>query len=161
MRLIHAIEHSARMVAEAATFKISMAAVGAGIAYLFPTEAIRESLFGAGFLLVVDSVTGIWASLVTGKPIESKRAVRVISKIVGYAAAAATVSVAFKLLPPLADFREQAINAVVWLVIATEAISILENVNTMGVRLPKWLHAALKGHLAEIRKAPTTDKTDA
>lgn len=152
MRMHDITNSTVRMFADASITKSIAGIFGAVVAYVFPTAAIQDAAIGAAVLLVIDSITGIWASVVNDRPLESRRFARILSKLIGYSASAIAVSIAFRLLPPLTEFRESAVTAIFWIVIATESISILENVDAMGVRLPKWLSAMLRGELSDLRK---------
>jgi len=150
-----------RLVADATPLKATVAVFGALFSYVLPTNTMRESAMIAVVLIGIDTITGILASIMTGKPLQSKKAVRIIGKVVAYTAAAAAVSLAFKTLTPLSTMREEAITGIIWAVIATETLSVLENAEAMGLPLPGRVVALLKGHLRDYRSAKPKDKLGA
>jgi phage-related holin len=146
-------------LADSPALKAVAAALGGALGYIFPTSAVLETATIAAILIVVDTITGLWASLVTGKPIESRKASRMLTKLVGYCIAVATVSLTVRSLPSLGHWQVGACTGILAIVIATEAVSIIENLERIGVKLPRKLVKALKGELKRLNDAevePTT-----
>jgi len=127
-------------------WQFCVATAAATMAWVFPTTSLIESFYGAFALIVFDTLTGVIAAAKEGKAISSKGFGRVIAKLCGYASAVAAVSIATKFLPGLAPAREAAINAVLVTVIATEALSVLENAHRINPEfgIPQWLAKWLK-----------------
>lgn len=133
--------------------KALFGAIGAGVAYILPSAAVRDTAIAAAFMVALDTVTGIASSLRKGKPLSSARFSRVLSKLIAYGSVVAVVSVCGKFLPGLSDFRIPGITAALYLILATEGISVLENANSLGVALPKGLVKWLKGKLEDEANA--------
>jgi len=110
-------------------WQFCVATAAATMAWVFPTTSLIESFYGAFALIVFDTLTGVIAAAKEGKAISSK----------GF-------GLATKFLPGLAPAREAAINAVLVTVIATEALSVLENAHRINPEfgVPQWLAKWLK-----------------
>lgn len=102
----------------------------------------------AAFVLVaLDTFTGFWASLVSGRRISSARFSRVLTKLLGYGSVVVVCSVASH-VPGVEGLQGVAVSGVLAFVTLTEGISILENVGRMGVKAPPFLLAWLRKRLA-------------
>lgn len=139
----------AQMLTDHAWFKAASAAMGGWLAYILPTEAVRASCGACAILIAIDTITGIAASIRSGHPLSSAKFSRVLSKLIAYGSVVAVVSICGRYLPGLADFRVPAITAALYLILATEGISVLENASKLDVKLPKGLVKWLKGKLQE------------
>ena len=68
--------------------KIHAAQIGAGIGWIFammyPQEALRNAVVFAGTMVVIDCITGLFASYWTGVPITSRKLIRSAFKAVVY-----------------------------------------------------------------------------
>ena len=111
--------------------------------YLLPTSATQQMVMAAAGLIILDTLTGVMASAYTGKAITSAKFSRVVVKLVGYAIAVTVVGLAANTIPGGKSAHEFLSNMLVVFIVCTEAISILENLDKMGVNLPKgvvkWL----------------------
>lgn len=127
------------------------ATAAAAMAWVFPSAGLVESFYGAFALIAFDTLTGVLAAAKEGRAISSKGFGRVIAKLCGYASAVATVSIATKFLPGLTAAREAAINAVLVTIIATEALSVLENAHRINPQygVPQWLAKWLRDRVNE------------
>lgn len=132
----------------------TLAGLGAGaVAYLVPTEAAQSLYIGAGLLILLDTVTGLWASYLTGKAIKSAKMARLGTKVIGYGSVVIVAAVATNAHPSFAGMREIAVCSVLGFVLATEGLSVLENVSKMGLKVPKRLREALRGARDESQEA--------
>jgi phage-related holin len=129
----------------------TLAGIGTGIAaYLVPSDTAQALYIGAGLLLALDTVTGIWASVLTKKPIKSAKLARLGTKFVGYGSVVIVSAVATNALPAAKGMQEIAVCSVLGFVLATEGLSVLENVAKMGLPVPKRIKDALRGAKDEV-----------
>lgn len=127
--------------------KASAMYLGALVAWVLPSQAVRDTTIACVSLIALDTMTGVVAGIKAGHPLSSAKFSRVLSKAVAYSSVVAVVSICGKYLPGMSDFRIPGITAVLYLILATEGISVLENVSKLGVKLPKGLVKWLKGKL--------------
>jgi toxin secretion/phage lysis holin len=113
--------------------------------YLLPTDAAKGMAIGAAVFIALDTVTGVWAAIVKKKAFTSQRFARIGSKLIGYSAVVIVCAVATNALPAARGMQETAICGVIGFVLATEGLSILENVAKMGLPVPQRLKDILKG----------------
>jgi phage-related holin len=97
------------------------------LAFISP---VKEAIFAVYFLITVDFITGIWASIKKKQPITSSAMSRTIGKILIYST---TIIVAFVVHKYLMSGFEFPIETMVSGFIAlTETKSIFENINRIG-----------------------------
>ncbi|MBN9503834.1 MAG: hypothetical protein BGO01_08845 [Armatimonadetes bacterium 55-13] len=127
--------------------------VAAGLAglldYLLPEHGSRDLALAAAALILLDTATGFWAALVSGKRVSSAKFSRVLTKLLGYGSVVVVCGVASHAVPGAAGFQPVAISGVLGFVVLTEGISILENVGRMGVKAPPFLMDWLRKRLKE------------
>ncbi|MBN9503640.1 MAG: hypothetical protein BGO01_20655 [Armatimonadetes bacterium 55-13] len=111
--------------------------------------ASRDIAYTAAVLILLDTATGVWAGIVSGKQITSARFSRVLTKFFGYGAVVYVCSAATKTLAGTGQLQSTAISGVLGFVVLTEGISILENVGKMGVKAPPFLKQWLKARLKD------------
>lgn len=128
-----------------------MVAIGG---YLFPTEVLRQAAVAAFICVCLDAATGVTAAVVEKKPRTSQSAVRTIIKLFAYLSVCAVASVTERTL--LAGSGMSIIMGVLWLIIATEGLSILENVERIGQGRFKHLRSLLGKVLADDEKQQET-----
>jgi len=82
--------------------KIATMAVEIGFFLTVFFTNIQESLFALGFLIMIDTFTGVWASIKKNgiKSITSRRAGRIIAKVILYPLAIIVAKVAENFLAP-------------------------------------------------------------
>ena len=122
---------------------------GVGLAVLdalLPAPGNRPAAIAAIALVIIDMITGIAASARSGKAIESSKAGRTLSKLMAYAAVVA-VAGSSTYIVGLTGLQAPLVTLVLGVVIATESLSILENVAALGVTLPTPLKRILRGYL--------------
>lgn len=146
----------AKLWADSFPAKAIGAFFGGMVGYLFPSPAAYAAACGAAALICVDTVTGFWAAIVTGKKVSSAKFVRVITKIIGYGSCVIVAAVATK-STGTDHIQGALVTGVGVFVIATEGISILENVAKMGLEPPTWLLNFLR---ARKKDNPTQSKED-
>lgn len=129
-----------------------VALIGAIAAYIFPTEGLIVEFAATAALIGIDTITGIIASITEQKPVTSNGFVRVLGKLIGYASVVCVVSILFRYIPGLTDWRIPAITAVMVLVMMTEGISIIENAKRLGIRVPNWIGETIQHHFDPDQK---------
>jgi len=98
---------------------------------------VAEILLFTGFVLVMDTFTGIWAAKSRGERIHSSKMKRVLSKLLLYPAIIIIASWAEKILPAIPFIDGAAV-----ILIAVEGKSILENASDiLGYDLLKVIKA--------------------
>ena len=98
---------------------------------------VAEILLFTGFVLVMDTFTGIWAAKKRGERIHSSKMKRVLSKLLLYPAIIIIASWAEKILPAIPFIDGAAV-----ILIAVEGKSILENASDiLGYDLLKVIKA--------------------
>ena len=133
-------------------FKVLAAVLGVLIGYLFDQEAETSAVLGVGILVVCDTITGIMVAFKKKKARSSYAFGRILTKSFGYLAVSAVGAVCEKTV-----FKSNGVPIVVpilYLILATEGISILENVQKLG--LGKF--GALRRILGEVVEADQDDK---
>lgn len=142
---IHAYNAVATMVASSAPLKWATAALGAVVAYVLPTGALVDMAIASGVFIALDTLTGMMASKEEGEPISSAKFSRLLTKLIGYSVVVIVASLAARNIPGFGELAPAATGAVLTLTITTEGISILENLDRMGVKFPRFISDALKG----------------
>ncbi|MEQ1761602.1 MAG: phage holin family protein [Pyrinomonadaceae bacterium] len=110
--------------------KVAIVAFGMASTYLFDSPSEIQNALGAGLLVLVDTITGIMVAVKKRKPRSSAKLSRVLTKLFGYLSVVAVAAVCSKAVPGL---TLPIVDAVLWLVIATEGLSILENADALGL----------------------------
>ena len=124
------------------------AALASAVTYFLP-GASYDLAIGAYVLICLDTMTGFWASVVTGHKITSARLSRVLTKLFGYGSVVVVCSVAAHSVPGAEPLHAIAVSGVCGWIILTEGVSILENVGKMGVTAPPFLLGWLRKRLAD------------
>lgn len=101
--------------------------------------ALSYSLASLAVFIGLDWLTGIRASRYEGKPIESAKLGRTSDKLIGYAIGIVVVGLLCREIEPIKSSGSMLVTALVWYFMAVEAWSILENLDRMRVRLPRWM----------------------
>lgn len=122
--------------------------------YVFGSAALAQAAVGCLVLIILDTCTGFYAAIVTKQDITSARLSRVLVKVLSYGSVAVVVAILTRHMPGLNDLHEACMGLVVAVVMATEALSVLENVERMGLKGFGWLSRMLKGRLREIERTP-------
>lgn len=133
---------------------MKMLTVGIGLAvhYLFDQPSELDAAVGAGALVVADTITGFLAAWRQGHERTSYRLSRVITKTFGYLSVVLIGAVAEKTFGKSLP----TVQAILWLIIATEGYSILENVEKMGLGRFK----ALRSILGKVMETETPKAAD-
>jgi phage-related holin len=121
--------------------------------YLLPTSATQQMVMAAAILIMLDTFTGVMASESTGKAITSAKFGRVIVKFIGYAIAVSVVGLAANTVPGGKPAHEFLTSTLIAFIICTEGISIFENLDRMGVPLPKSIVKWLRGRKKDFDNA--------
>ena len=110
--------------------------------WLFPAPNTHPGMAVALALLLLDTLTGAVAAVVTGHGLSSRRFGRVIIKFFGY-----SILIMVAHLVPVAlwkDAEAVSVTIALGLIVTTEATSVLENLRKMGVPIPLQIIALLK-----------------
>lgn len=143
---------STAQVVSPAGWKWAVAAAAGLLAELHPVEAVRTAVITAVMLLLVDTVTGIYAAIVTGKALSSAKFGRVIAKAFVYMVFPSVISYGFTAIG-LAGLASPGATAVATLAVCTEMISITENIERAGImKVPGWVKRLLNDRIDDIKE---------
>lgn len=124
--------------------KLGMKMLAWVLAFLTPIKGV---LAAVGFLIVADTLTGVWSALKQGKKIESAKLRRSVTKSAAYLLAIITGFVAQK---HLLEDAIPIVTVVAGLIGATETLSIYENLSQIsGVPLADKVKGLLQPPKAE------------
>lgn len=149
MRQIHLLPKFFSLGLEDHTFvKVITGLATALLNFLLPTSVLINMTVIAAVFVLLDTLSGIIAATVQGEPITSKRFGHVVVKYIGYAIGVAVVGLAARGLPGASSAHEFLQTLLLGSIMATEALSIAENLHRMGVPLPpgfvRWLNGRKK-----------------
>lgn len=139
------VHNVARIVAEQPMQKAAIATVVAFVTYFLPGVNSRELFIWAMSFIVLDTVTGVWASYKTGIPIESMRFARLIEKTKAYLVLVIVAAGAGRLADMSNNSGDLVVSFGLGFVMATEGLSILENLNRIGIARVPALERIFKG----------------
>jgi phage-related holin len=140
----HILESIYTMVAVAPVLKWGSAAIAAIGAYFLPTESLQQLAMSAFGAVLLDTVTGVIAARSSKDPITSAKLSRLMSKLIGYSSAVILCTIVPHNLPGMDGLAGGASTAVLTMVLVTEALSVIENLDRMGVKFPAFIRDALK-----------------
>ena len=135
---------------DASWLKLMTGVVTALINYVLPTSQAQQMTTAAAILIILDTITGVIGSISSGTHITSARFGRVIIKLIGYSIAVVVVGIAANTLPGAKPAHEFLMMILVGSIIITECISIAENLDKMGVPIPKPIVKWLKGRKKDL-----------
>jgi phage-related holin len=141
----------ARMFGDSALFKFVVAAALTSAEYLFGTDVTRNAAIAAAGLMCLDTVTGMVAAWFTGQGFQSGKFSRVLTKIVSYGSAVIVAAVATHHLPGLSAFHDMSVTTVVSLILCTEALSIMENIDKLGFKSFGFIRVFLAGKIKALQ----------
>lgn len=121
------------------------------IEYLLPQQINRDMVIALGMMIIIDLITGISAAWQSNKKITSIAFSRTLTKFVGYGAVLCVTALLVKNFSMFSDMTQATLTSVLTLMMLTEAVSVLENVNAMGIKLPFGLSERLKSKLQDMR----------
>lgn len=125
--------------------------------YIYPTKGLQDAAIAAGVLVVFDTITGLMAAAIQKKPRTSKAFSRVIAKTFAYLSVSAVATVVEKTI--FTNSQLSISMTVLWLVIATEGLSILENVEAISGGKFSVLKKLL-GKVIDNAEAPTENAAE-
>lgn len=128
----------------------------AGATYVFPTKDLQDTAVAAAVLVVLDTLTGITAAFVEKKPRTSAAFGRVLAKAFAYLSVCAVAAVVEKTI--LKGSGLSISMGAIWLVIATEGISVIENVERISGGRFRLLRAILGKVLDDDKEAAKQEK---
>lgn len=114
--------------------KATLSAVGVTAGFLFGV-AFYQLIWIVIVLVVIDSITGVWAARESGEVVSSRRFVTTVPKLLRYL----IFIVAGHLLQTSIPFNLYIENIVVVFLATTEFISIAENLGKAGMPIPNKL----------------------
>lgn len=155
MRDLHLIPaYIAKALTDYPALKWGGVVVAVASEYLFGTEVVRNMGVAAFGLMFLDTITGFAAAFSTGQPISSGKLSRILVKFIAYGSAIIVAAVTTRHMPGLDSAHAPVVTAVLAIVIATEALSILENIGKMGFKRLEWLTKMLEGKLRQLEEDP-------
>lgn len=111
-----------------------VAAIGGVIVQYFLPDAAQRELFCWSFgFVVLDTITGVFASVKTGRAIESARFRRMIAKIGGYLVLVFLGAAVARFIALPGNLDDFSVSAVLSMIMATEGLSIIENLHRLGL----------------------------
>lgn len=144
-----------KLFADVAEVKFPIALLGGAVAYFLPTEAQQGAAIGAAHLIALDTLTGVVAARMTGKAITSAKLGRALVKLLAYSSVLSVVAICVKHIPGAGIAQAPTVTGVLSLILATEGISVLENVRAMGISLPFGLEGWLAGRIPQKEQEKT------
>lgn len=132
-----------KLVADMPAAKAVAAVIGGAIAYCLPDQGARDTATAAVVLILLDTLTGVVAARSSGQAISSARLSRALVKLLGYGSVLIVAAICARMVPGATGLSGASVGAVLGLVVATEALSVLENVHRMGLKVPFGLEKFL------------------
>jgi phage-related holin len=126
--------------------KICSVAAGAAWGYIAQSDAEQSAIVGLAVLVLVDMLTGIMASMKTGKKLSSRRMSDTGVKLLGYLAILTAAASIRKIVGHPAGAAIMTASVIPFAL--TEASSIIENAHRMGIKATGGF-AKLIAHLAQ------------
>jgi phage-related holin len=161
----------ARVVFDATTVKTIGALAIAALGYMFPAQTTQSAWFACSCLLVLDTITGVAAAVRTNQRITSAKFSRFLVKFLAYSAVVAVVAFATHAIPGTLEIQGFLTSGAIAGIAITEGISVLENVELLGVIVPfgidRWLReradhglpSKLKQNEYPTDRPPSNDNT--
>jgi phage-related holin len=131
--------------------KAAIIVLAAVATYIFPNAKLQETAIATGALVFLDTTTGIAVAVKKGIQRSSTAFSRVLAKTFCYLAVCAVAAIVEKTI--LNDSGISITMSVLWLIIATEGISILENVEAISGGKFRLLKAILGKVITDDDKA--------
>lgn len=138
--------------AQGIVWKGILAGLASIVAWMFPTDIQTNAAIGCLALVVLDYLTGIIASIRTGKPISSRRMRESILKPLTYTILLLATAVLSNLFEVGRRLDGAAMTATLMFIAATEAKSLIENLIKAGVKVPQKLKTVFEGVTGEDSK---------
>lgn len=145
------LNYAEKLVSESLIAKLGIATIAGIVEYLLPQQINREMIVAVGLLILLDLITGITLALQNKRLITSKAFSQTLVKCIGYGAVIGMTALLVKNISMFDDISQPTLTSVLTLILLTEALSVLENVNAMGIKLPFGLNKRLKRKLSELR----------
>ncbi|UOF77579.1 holin family [Caudoviricetes sp.] len=139
----------------AGVLKVASGVFGAVLGYLFDQPAELSAVTGVGILLVADLITGVMAAVKKKTAVTSIALSRTLTKVFGYCSVLAVAGVVERTI--FETIRAPIMVGCLWVMIATEGLSILENVRKCGVRGFGFLENILDGVRDHAKTANPAD----
>lgn len=114
-------------------YKGFVTCVGGAVAWLLPAEWDKKAVLAVIVLMVLDFVTGITAAWVKGHKLQSVKAKKWVGRFVGYGVAIMLAALLPRLLHDMQRWQEILVAMVCGPMVATELISIVENLEKLNV----------------------------
>ncbi|RYG40973.1 hypothetical protein EON79_21630 [bacterium] len=133
--------------------KVLAAVFGAIVGYLFPEESMRVAALATFGMIVLDMITGIAASAVSGHAISSAKFSRTLTKMLAFGSLIIVAAVVPKHVIGAGIAAGISVNLVLSVILLNESISIAENAEKMGYGFPwmrKWLKERVRITAASV-----------
>src|SRR5690606_10180827 len=131
---------------------------GALAGYFLPSEDLKKLAIITFATVLFDTVTGMIAAGREGEPIQSRKFSRVDAKLLAYPIAVMMATMIVDVIPGASQLYPAAAAAALALIFATEALSVIENLDRIGVPMPQFVRDAISKFRDE--KQPKETKTD-
>lgn len=147
--------------------KLAVAIGGAIAGYILDGPGKTDAAIGAGIVVTLDTITGYMAAVIRKRRRSSYALSRVVSKTAGYMSVVVLAAVMEKVFPGGGAFSLSfgetnialsPVGGVLWLIIAVEGYSILENVEKMGLGRFKFLRRILGKVIDQAEEDENDDK---
>jgi phage-related holin len=142
----------AKAFTDGAFWKWMVATIAVILDWVFGPGIARDTAVGAGLMLVLDTITGGVAARYRKEPFESGKASRILVKGIAYGASLIVAATVPRCLPGLAAWHDESVTACASIILLTEALSVLENINKMGFKRMGWLKTFLMGRMKELQQ---------
>ncbi len=137
--------------------KAVVAVLAAFAAWVFPSEALRTTALMAAVMILLDTLSGLMAAWNRKVPIQSAKMRRLLIKVTGYSVFLVVVTIVARAVVVGAEdtlaAQKYAVTATLGWIIATEAVSILENLAAADLPMPpqvkRWLKERVGGRQIE------------
>lgn len=156
--LFSTIDALASLLNGGAVIKWVATMLGALAGYFLPSEDLRKLAICTFAMVIFDTISGMLAAGREGDPIQSRKFGRVIAKLIAYPIAVMTATMVVDVIPGAGQLYPVAAAAALALIFATEALSVIENLDRLGVPLPSFVRTAISKFRDE--KQPKETKTD-
>lgn len=113
--------------------KAIVTAGGGVVSWLFPGAWDKKAVFAVITLLLLDFVTGITAAWASGQRLQSAKAKRWVGRFIGYAVAILIAALIPRLMEGLSSYQEVMVAMICGPMVATELISLIENLEKLNV----------------------------
>jgi len=116
------------------------------LTFVAPTTTVQNLCLGAFAMMLIDTLTGIWAARATKQQITSARFGRLLTKMCGSGILILIFAITCQVVDGLRVLQPYVISAIATAILFTELVSNVENLKRMGIGLPHWVMSFLEEH---------------